>query len=260
MEYNTLLLAKEDGIGIVTVNRPRVLNVLSTEVYSELNEMFTELEHDPEVRVVIITGAGEKAFIAGVDIMEMKDRTSVDISKFITIARWAGDRIYNLSKPVIAAINGYALGGGNELALACDLRIASENAHFGQPEINVGVVPGGGAIPRLTQLIGLTRAKQLIYTGEIIDAQTALQMGLVNKVVPQEKLIEEAKALAKTLMSKSSVTLSYIKKAFNTGVELDLAAALDIDECYFARCFATEDQKEAMKAFTEKRPPELKNR
>lgn len=260
MGYNTLLLAKEDGIGIVTVNRPRVLNVLSTEVYSELNEMFAELEHDPEVRVVIITGAGEKAFIAGVDIMEMKDRTSVDISKFITIARWAGDRIYNLSKPVIAAINGYALGGGNEVALACDLRIASENAHFGQPEINVGVVPGGGAIPRLTQLIGLTRAKQLIYTGEIIDAQTAFQMGLVNKVVPLEKLMEEAKALAKTLMSKSSVTLSYIKKAFNTGVELDLAAALDIDECFFARCFATEDQKEAMKAFTEKRPPELKNR
>ena len=260
MGYNTLLLAKEDGIGIVTVNRPRVLNVLSTEVYSELNEMFAELEHDPEVRVVIITGAGEKAFIAGVDIMEMKDKTSVDISKFITIARWAGDRIYNLSKPVIAAINGYALGGGNEVALACDLRIASENAHFGQPEINVGVVPGGGAIPRLTQLIGLTRAKHLIYTGEIIDAQTALQMGLVNKVVPLEKLMEEAKTLAKTLMSKSSVTLSYIKKAFNTGVELDLAAALDIDECFFARCFATEDQKEAMKAFTEKRPPELKNR
>jgi enoyl-CoA hydratase len=260
VEYKNLLLSKDDGIGIVTINRPQVLNALNTEVYSELNAMFTEIEHDPEIRVVIITGAGGKAFAAGVDILEMKDKNSVDISRFITVARWAGDRIYNLSKPVIAAINGYAFGGGHELALACDLRIASENAQFGQQEINVGVVPGGGAIPRLTRLVGMARAKEIVYTGDVIDARSALQMGLINKVVPPDKLMEEARALARKLLSKSSVTLSYAKKAFNTGAELDLAAALDLDECFFARCFATEDQKEGMKAFTEKRQPEFKNK
>ena len=260
MSYKYLLYEKEDGIGVVTINRPQVLNALNIEVYSELNEMFIEIEQDPEVRVVIITGAGEKAFVAGVDILEMKDKNSVDIERFINIARWAGDRIYNLSKPVIAAINGYAFGGGNELALACDLRIASENAQFGQQEINVGVVPGGGAIPRLTQLVGMARAKEIVFTGDVYDAQSALQMGIVNKVVPLDKLMEEAKALARKLLSKSSVTLSYAKKAFNTGIDLNLAAQLDLDECYFARCFATEDQKEGMKAFAEKRKPDFKNK
>ena len=260
MSYKYLLYEKEDGIGVVTINRPQVLNALNIEVYSQLNEMFIEIEQDPEVRVVIITGAGEKAFVAGVDILEMKDKNSVDIERFINIARWAGDRIYNLSKPVIAAINGYAFGGGNELALACDLRIASENAQFGQQEINVGVVPGGGAIPRLTQLVGMARAKEIVFTGDVYDAQSALQMGIVNKVVPLDKLMEEAKALARKLLSKSSVTLSYAKKAFNTGIDLNLAAQLDLDECYFARCFATEDQKEGMKAFAEKRKPDFKNK
>jgi enoyl-CoA hydratase len=260
LSYKYLLYVKDDGIGVVTINRPQVLNALNIEVYSELNEMFIEIEQDPEVRVVIITGAGEKAFVAGVDILEMKDKNSVDIEQFITIARWAGDRIYNLSKPVIAAVNGYAFGGGNELALACDLRIASENARFGQQEINVGVVPGGGSIPRLTQLVGMAKAKEIVFTGDVYDAQTALQMGIINKVVPLDKLMEEAKTLASKLLSKSSVTLSYIKKAFNTGIDLNLAAALDLDECYFARCFATEDQKEGMKAFFEKRKPEFKNK
>jgi len=260
VEYKNLLLAKEDGIGIVTINRPQVLNVLNIEVFSELNEMFTEIEHDPEIRVVIITGAGDRAFVAGVDITEIKDKNSVDINRFIVIARWAGDRIYNLSKPVIAAINGFAFGGGHELALACDLRIASEKAQFGQQEINLGIIPGGGAIPRLTQLVGMTRAKEIVFMGDVIDARNALQMGLVNKVVPPEKLMEEAKAMARKLLSKSSVALSYAKKAFNTWADMDLAAALDLDECYFARCFATEDQKEGMKAFTEKRKPEFKNK
>jgi len=260
MDYKNLLLAKEDGIGIITINRPQVLNVLNIEVFSELNEMFAEIENDPEIRVVIITGAGDKAFVAGVDILEIKDKNSVDINRFIVIARRAGDRIYNLSKPVIAAINGYAFGGGNELALACDLRIASEKAQFGQQEINLGIIPGGGAIPRLTQLVGLTRAKEIVYTGDVMDARSALQMGLINKIVPPEKLMEEARALARKLLSKSSLALSYAKKAFNTGADMGLAAAMDLDECYFARCFATEDQKEGMKAFTEKRKPEFKNK
>jgi enoyl-CoA hydratase len=260
LEYKNLLLAKENGIGIVTVNRPGVLNALNTETYRELYEMFEEIENDPEIRVVILTGAGEKAFAAGVDIRDMKEKDSVTINEFLVTARKAGDKIYNLSKLVIAAINGFAFGGGNELALDCDLRIASETAQFGQQEINVGVIPGGGAIPRLTQLVGLTRAKEIVYTGKAIDARTALQMGLVNKVVPPEDLIEEAKALARALLAKSSLILSYAKQVFNTGLDMDLAAALDLDECYFARCFATEDQKEGMKAFIEKRKPEFKNR
>lgn len=260
MDYKNLLLAKENGTGIVTVNRPGVLNALNTETYRELYELFTELEKDPEIRVVILTGAGEKAFVAGVDIRDMKDKDSVTINEFIVTARRAGDKIYNLSKPVIAAINGFAFGGGNELALACDLRIASEKAQFGQQEINVGVIPGGGAIPRLTQLVGLTRAKEIVYTGDVIDAQTALRIGLVNKVVPPEKLMEEAKALARKLLGKSSLILSYAKKAFNTGADMSLEDALDLDECYFARCFATQDQKEGMTAFVEKRKPEFKNR
>jgi enoyl-CoA hydratase len=260
VEYQNLLLAKEDGIGIVTVNRPEVLNALNTETYRELYEMFTEIEDDPEIRVVILTGAGEKAFAAGVDIRDMKGNDSVTINKFLVTARKAGDAIYKLSKPVIAAVNGYAFGGGNELALDCDLRIASENARFGQQEINVGVVPGGGAIPRLTQLVGMTRAKEIIFTGEMFDAKAALQMGLVNKVVPLEDLMKEARALAAKLLAKSGLILSYAKAAFNTGLDMDLPTALDLDECYFARCFATEDQKEGMTAFTEKRPPRFKNR
>ncbi|MEE8419277.1 MAG: enoyl-CoA hydratase-related protein [Dehalococcoidales bacterium] len=260
MAYKNLLLAKEDGIGIVTINRPKQLNTLNAEVFGELYELFGEIENDSEIRVVILTGAGDRAFAAGVDILEMRDKDSLSIKEFIIIARRSGDRIYNLNKPVIAAINGFAFGGGNELALACDLRIASENARFGQQEINLGLIPGGGAIPRLTQLVGLARAKEIVYTGDVIDAETALRIGLVNKVVPPEKLMEEARALAGKLLGKSSLILSYAKKAFNTGLDMSLADAMDLDESYFADCFATEDQKEGMAAFIEKRKPEFKDR
>ena len=260
MEYKNLLLVKDNSIGIVTINRPQSLNTLNMEVFGEIYEMFTEIENDPGIRVVIITGAGEKAFVAGVDILEMKDKNSVEIEEFIRIARRAGDKIYNLSKPVIAAINGYAFGGGNELALACDLRIASENAKFGQQEINLGIIPGGGAIQRLSRLIGMTKAKEIVYTGDVIDARTALEMGFINKVVPQGKLIDEAKELAQKLLSKSSIALYYAKKAFNSGADMSLSSAMDIDECYFGKCFATEDQKEGMKAFIEKRKAEWKHK
>lgn len=260
MSYKYLLYEKEDGIGIVTINRPQVLNALNIETYRELFEVFGDIESDPEIRVIILTGAGEKAFAAGVDILDMIDKDSVTINEFLMTARRAGDKIYNLNKPVIAAINGYAFGGGNELALDCDLRIASEKAQFGQPEINVGLIPGGAGIPKLTQLIGMTRAKEIVYTGDVMDAQTALRVGLVNKVVPPEKLMEEATALARKLLGKSSLILSYMKKAFNTGADMSLPDAWDLDEHYFARCFATEDQKEGIKAFIEKRKPEFKNR
>jgi enoyl-CoA hydratase len=258
LKYSHLLLAKEVGIGIVTINRPQVLNALNIEVFRELDAMFAEIENDPAIRVVILTGAG-KSFVAGVDIKEMKNNDSRSIHEFIKVARRAGDRIYNLSKPVIAAVNGYAFGGGNELALACDLRIAADTAQFGQQEINLGIIPGGGAISRLSRLIGMARSKEIVYTGEVIDAKTALQLGFINKVVPADKLMEESGSLARRLLNKSSATLSFAKKAFNSGADLPLPAALDLDESYFARCFDTTDQKEGMSAFLEKRKPDFKN-
>ncbi len=260
MEYKNLLHEKKGSIQIVTICNSNGLNLLNIEVFSELYELFSEIEKDPEARLVILTGSGGKAFVAGVDVTGMKDKTSIEIGTFIKIARKAGDKIYNLSKPVIAAVNGVALGGGCELAMQCDLRIASENARFGQPEINLGIVPGGGGIQRLARLIGTTKAKELVYTGRTIDAHTALNIGLVNKVVPADRLIPESEELAGEILSKSSLILAFAKKAFNSGADMSLASGLNMDEDYFARCFDTEDQKEGMKAFVEKRKPEFKNR
>lgn len=260
MTYNTLLYEKEDAIGIVTINRPASLNALNGEVYTELYELFQEIENDAEVRVVILTGSGEKAFVAGSDIPEMQPQSSLEINSFVEKCRIASDRINTLSKPVIAAVNGYALGGGCELTMCCDLRIASENARFGQPEINVGIIPGGGGTQRLTRLIGMTRAKELLYTGDMIDASTALNMGLVNKVVPLASLMTEARELARKLLTKSGRILSLAKKAVNSGASMSLPDALDLEAQCFSLCFATEDQKEGMKAFMEKRKAEFKNR
>jgi enoyl-CoA hydratase len=258
MEFQNLTLTKEDGLGIVTINRPKYLNTLNLDVFKEIFAMFTQIENDPEVRVVILTGTG-KAFVAGVDILGMKDQSAVSIEEFVRIARQAGDAVYNLSKPVIAAINGFAFGGGNELTLACDLRIASDKAQFGQQEISLGIIPGGGAIQRLSRLVGMHKAKEIVYTGDVFDAKTALEMGFLNKVVPAESLMDESKALARKLLAKSSVALAYAKKAFNTGADMSLAAGMNLDETLFARCFASIDQKEGMRAFLEKRKPDFKN-
>jgi len=260
VSYNNLLYEKEDGIGIVTINRPKSLNALNGEVLAELYEIFQEIEDDPDMRVVILTGSGERAFVAGADITEMQSKDNIEIGSFIGVGRKAFDQIYTLSKPVIAAINGFALGGGCELAMCCDLRIASENAKFGQPEINLGIIPGAGGTQRLTRLVGMTRAKELIYTGDIIDAKAAFIMGLVNKVVPPDSLMTEAKELARKMLSKSSIALSLAKKAINSGADMSLSSGLDLEAQCFARCFATEDQKEGMRAFMEKREPEFKNR
>jgi enoyl-CoA hydratase len=258
--FSNLIYEKKDGIGTVTINRQELLNALNIAVFAELYELFQGIEDDTEVRVVILTGSGQKAFIAGADIGYMKDCSSVEIEQFIAIARRAGDRIYTLSKPVIAAVNGFALGGGWEVAMACDMIIASDNARFGHPEINLGIVPGGGGMQRLIRVVGMFRAKELVYTGDAINADTAFKMGMVNKVVPLSSLMPEARALAQKLLGKSSVALAYAKKAMNSGAGMSLASALDSDECYFARCFATEDQKEGMRAFLEKRKPVFKNK
>ena len=260
MTYETLLYEKADGIATVTINRPESLNALNNQVYSDLNDLFGEIEKDDEVRVVILTGSGEKAFVAGSDITEMAPKSSLEIVPFVEIARLASDRIYNLSKPVIAAIHGYALGGGCELTMCCDLRIASEKARFGQPEVSVGVIPGAGGTQRLARLIGMTRAKELIYTGDMIDANTALSYGLVNKVVPVEDLMNEAREMAKKLLTKSSAILALAKAAVTDGAGMSLPDGLSYETQCFARCFATEDQKEGMNAFIEKRKAEFKNR
>jgi enoyl-CoA hydratase len=190
----------------------------------------------------------------------MRPQSSVQIASFVAIMRRAGDRIYSLSKPVIAAVNGYALGGGCELALCCDLRIASESARFGQPEINLGIIPGFGGTQRLARLVGVARAKELIYTGDMIDAKTALDIGLVNKVVPPDNLMAEARATAQKMLSKSSVALALAKKAVNGGLESNLATGLDLEGECFSLCFATEDQKEGMAAFLEKRKAQFKGK
>jgi len=260
VKYKSLLYSKEEGIGIVTINRPESLNALNGEVFTELYKLFQEIEDDQDVRVVILTGSGEKAFIAGADIAEMQPQSSVEIRSFIDKGRRASDRIYTLSKPVIAAINGFALGGGCELAMCCDLRVASENAKFGQPEINLGAIPGGGGTQRLSRLIGMTKAKELIYTGNAIDANTAFTMGLVNKVVPPESLMAEAKELARKLLSKSSIALALAKKAITSGANMNLPSGLDLEAECFALVFATEDQKEGMSAFLQKRKPEFKGK
>ena len=260
MAYKNLLYERDDNLGIITINRPDVLNALNIEVYRELYDLFQAIEDDANVRVVILTGSGEKAFVGGADISYMKDKTSVEIEDFVITARRAGDRIYTLSKPVIAAVNGYALGGGWELAMACDIILASNNARFGHPEITLGIVPGGGGMQRLLRVAGIYKAKELIYTGDIIDADTALSIGMVNKIVPRENIMAEARALAEKLLSRSSVALYYAKKTINSGVGMSLTSALDSDENFFARCFATEDQKEGMQAFLEKRKPIFKNK
>ena len=260
MTYKTLLYEKADGIARVTLNRPEALNALNSTVYTELYDVFESIEHDESVRVVVLTGSGEKAFAAGSDVVEMQHMNSLDIQKFVATIRKASDRIYTLTKPTIAAIHGYALGGGCELSMCCDLRICSEKARFGQPEINLGLIPGACGTQRLARLIGVAKAKELIYLGDMIKADEAFRLGLVNKVVPPEKLMDEAMEWAAKLASKSSPVLAMAKMAINTGIDTDITSGLNIEARCVALCFATEDQKEGMTAFLEKREAEFKNK
>jgi enoyl-CoA hydratase len=260
MTYKTLLYEKADGIAKVTVNRPEALNALNSTVYSELYDLFDEIENDEDVRVAILTGAGEKSFVAGTDIVEMQNMNTLEIARFVDTIRKASDRVYTLSKPTIAAINGYALGGGCEIAMCCDLRIASERARFGQPEINLGLIPGASGTQRLPRMVGVAKAKEMIFLGDMIDAATALNLGLVNKVVPLEKLMDEAMGWAKKLASKSLPVLTMAKKSIDTGVDTDIASGLNMEARCVSLCFALQDQKEGMKAFLEKRQADFKNR
>lgn len=252
---------KEKGIARIIINRPEVRNALNQGARMELRQIVGDLKEDKDIRVVIITGAGDKAFVAGADIAEFKEATPIIMSeRAATTGQQLVNDIEGLPMPVIAVINGFCLGGGNELAMACDIRIASETAKFGQPEISIGIIPGAGGTQRLPRLIGWGRAKELIYTGRIIDAPEAERIGLVDKVVPPDKLEETVNQLAETIASKSPLIVRIAKKTINKGMYTDLAAGLSYEAMSFSLCFSTEDHSEGVMAFLEKRKPEFKGK
>lgn len=265
MSYETVLYGVEDGIGIITLNRPESLNALSSKMKEEILLLFDKVEKDDQVRVVILTGGG-KAFCSGADIKErvsMQQQNESSQYDYYFMQRTGHQfysRIENFEKPVIAAISGVAIGGGCELSMVCDLRIATETARFGVPEVKVGMIPAAGGTQRLPRFIGITKAKELLYTGEFIDAHEAHRLGLVNKVVPVDDLMMEAKAIAKKLLKNPPLPIQFAKRAVNTGMQLDLASALDYETFCAAFLSYSEDRVEGFKAFAEKRKPVFKGR
>lgn len=245
---------QEHGVAVVTIQRPEALNALNREVLAALDAAFAALAQKAEVRAVILTGAG-KAFVAGADIREMADFGPDQAKEYALYGQQVFNRIAVFKRPVIAAVNGFALGGGCELALACDLRIASEKAKFGQPEVNLGVTPGFGGTQRLARAIGAAQAKLLLFTGEIVPAQRALELGLVQEVVPPEALLGRCVDLANTMAAKAALAVALCKQAVDEGLDMQLSGGLVRESALFARTFASADQKEGMAAFLEKRPP-----
>jgi enoyl-CoA hydratase len=261
MTYKHLLIDREENVAVLTINRPDKYNALNDEVVAEISSAMDELAADDEVRVVVITGAGEKAFVSGADVSMLQDlKTSRDAFANSQRGQAMTLKVENLPKPVIAAINGYALGGGLELAMACDIRLASDTARMGQPEAGLGISPGYGGTQRLPRLVGKGMAKLLILTGDMIDAQEALRIGLVEKVVLQGELLSEAKALAAKLAAKSPLTLAACKEAINLGLEVDLDRGLSIESLEFGVLCTTEDYQEGTTAFLEKRKPVFRGR
>ena len=248
-----VLLEKKGNIAVATINRPKALNALNSQVLEDLNELVDLVNADEEIRALVLTGAGEKAFVAGADIGEMSTLTKAEGEAFGKKGNDIFRRIETFPIPFIAAVNGFALGGGNELFLACDFRIASENAVFGQPEAGLGITPGFGGTQRLARAIGPGYAKQMIYTARNIKAPEALRIGLVNAVVPQEELMPLAEKLAGQIAGNAPIAVRQCKKAINEGLELNMDDAVALEEKLFGECFATADQKEGMTAFVEKR-------
>jgi enoyl-CoA hydratase len=257
--YETILIEKRGSVAVLTINRPDKLNSLNSKVHIEGVAALDELRADDSVRVLIITGAGEKSFIAGADIGEFAGKTSVS-ERSIFQGRSLFNSLDVFPKPVIAMINGFCLGGGCELALACDLRVAGEKARFGQPEINLGIIPGGGGTQRLTRLIGEGKAMEMILTGDMIDAPTALKLGLVNDVFPAEQLEEKTFALADKIAEKSPIALQMAKEAVKLASRSNLDEGLRREIDLFAICFSTEDKEEGVAAFLEKRKPVFKGK
>ncbi|MHB8124950.1 MAG: enoyl-CoA hydratase-related protein [Desulfitobacteriaceae bacterium] len=253
MSYENILLERRDNIAILTINRPKALNALNNDTLKELSQAFDELKDDSTVRVIVLTGSGQKAFVAGADISNLVTFNPMDGRLFGQLGQATFRKLELLPQPVIAAINGFALGGGCELSLACDIRLASENAKFGLPEVSLGLCPGFGGTQRLPRLVGTGYASQLTFTGDIIDANEALRIGLVNQIVPLDKLMDEALALAGKIAGKAPVAVQLSKSAIQRGINLDLDNALAYEAEVFAILFSTSDQKEGCSAFLEKR-------
>lgn len=252
------LEVQDNGVGLLTIERPEALNALNEALLLELEERLTEVANEPRIKALVITGSG-RAFVAGADIAAMHPMQEEQARAFCLLGQRIFSQLASLPQPTIAAINGFALGGGLELALACDLRVASEKAKLGQPEIGLGIIPGFGATQRLPRLIGAARAKELLFTGATINAQDALTLGLVNRLFAPEELLEGALALANEIAQKSGVILRHLKAAVDQGAANSLEAGLAIEAQHFAACFATHDQKEGMGAFLEKRPPRFRD-
>ncbi len=248
---NTLLLEKKDGIAIVTMNRPKALNALNSEMLKEIKGVIKELNSDESVKVVVFTGSG-KSFVAGADIAEMSELSAEEGRAFAQLGQGVFRHIEIMNKPTIAAINGFALGGGCEISMSCDIRIASTKAKFGQPEVGLGITPGFSGTVRLSRVVGVAKAKELIYTAKIISADEAQKIGLVNQVVEPDDLMDTAMAMAKEIASKAPLAVRYAKEAINRALDVDIDTGNSIEAGYFGLCFATEDQKNGMKAFLNK--------
>ena len=258
--YKTLIYEKKDNIGVLTVNRPEKLNALSNELIGELEKLLDEVENDEMLRVLVITGAGEKAFVAGADIQELVDRDALIGRRVSRTRQETFSRIENLPIPVIAAVNGYALGGGLEIALACNIRICSEQAQFGAPEVKLGIIPGDGGTQRLPRLVGLGRAMEMILTGDFIDAQEAYRIGLANQVVPHDELMEKTMELAQKIAKRPPLAVRYAKEAVNRSQEGDTASGYALESYLHALTCTTEDKKEGVQAFLEKRKGTFKGK
>jgi enoyl-CoA hydratase len=255
MAYQNIVLQKEENVATVTFNRPEAMNALNNQTRAEFAAAIAEVAADDEIKVLILTGSG-KAFVAGSDIKEFSQTTSYAAHNINRL----GEIVEKLEKPVIAAVNGFCLGGGCEIAMACDIIIASEKAKFGQPEINIGIIPGGGATQRLPRLIGMCRAKELIYTGDIISAEEAYRLGLVNRVVPVEQIMPVAKELAKKIATKSTAALKLAKTAINHGMQTNLESGLKYEYELYSLALSLEDRVEGVNAFLEKRAPKFVGR
>jgi enoyl-CoA hydratase/carnithine racemase len=257
MEFRTLLFEKRESVAWVTINRPEKLNALNQTVMSELRACFEAIQRDDEMRAVILTGAGDKAFVSGADVRELAVLTQLTGRETSLLGQLVLSSIENLGKPVIAAIHGYALGGGCELAMACTLRIASESARFGQPEVKLGIVPGYAGTQRLCRLVGKGRALELILTGEMITAEEAYRIGLVNRVVPEKELIPAAESMARKIIANAPLAVKFSIDAVSHGMEMTRQEGEFLEATLFGLCCATDDMREGTRAFLEKRPPKF---
>jgi enoyl-CoA hydratase len=260
LTLENVLYEKKDSIAYLTLNRPKVLNALNKKTWADLRTAFEAARDDAEVRGVILTGAGDKAFIAGADISELANVSAVEGEESSTFGQEVLNLVENLGKPVIAAINGFALGGGCETAMACTIRVASEHAKFGQPEVKLGLIPGGGGTQRMPRLVGKGRALQIILSGEIISAQEAYRIGLVNEVVPAADVITRAEAILKQIFSNAPIAVKYSLEAVNKGLETSVAEGLSLEASLFGLCAGTEDKREGTQAFLQKRAPQFQGR